>query len=363
MNSALESKKSATVKVNLQTFHTQIQKPKKTKTKPSVGKSEEGAALLCITQVIASGGDIDIINFIGEHLCSKTPQALFTEDGEMRSGTKASLVKAIKDDTGIQSASCLPDTHKQTAVVVDVMHVVRKWSFQKGETFGDVARRYSRNLKSSLPAETDVLHLCCDSYNSNSIKTSERQKRYEKSTRGKVFEVKEHYETPDPQDFFGLSKNKAELLNFLCEEWSKWWFNGPSQGPAKVYLCGGFCDRTRTLVLMPNNVKPTPELQSTQEEGDMRVFLHAIHSAQHEGTERVVIHANDTDIIVLAIYYASNHLNILHELWVQNAPQSYLPVHEIASKLGTPLCRALPQWQRHNQLPVFHRQEKMAGKQ
>lgn len=343
LNDALESKKSATVKVNLQTFHTQNQKPKKTKTKASAGKSEEVSALLRITQVIASGGDVDVISFIGDHECSKTPPALFTEDGEMRSGTKASLVKAIKDDTGIQPTACLPDEHKQTAVVVDAMYVVRQWSFQKGETFGDVAHRYSRNLRSILPATTDVLHICCDSYSSSSIKALERQKRYDKSTRGKTYEVKAHFETPDPQDFFGLSKNKSELLNFLCEEWSKWWFtDGSAQGPTKVYLGGGFCDKTKTLLITPNNVQPVTELNSTQEEADTRVFLHAIHSAQHDGIERVVIHANDTDITVLAIYYSSNHLNILHGLWVQNAPQSYLPIHEIALKLGTPLCRALP---------------------
>ena len=74
------------------------------------------------------------------------------------------------------------------------------------------------------------------------------------------------------------------------------------------------------MMVTPNNVQPVPDLQSTQEEADTHVFLHAIHSAQHEGIERVVIYANDTDIIILAIYYASNHLNILQELWMRNAP-------------------------------------------
>ena len=342
LNGALTTTKSATVKVNLQTFYTQNQKPKKTKPKHTPGKCDEVSALLRITQVIASGGKVDIENFIGNHECSKTPPSLFTEDGEMRSGSKATLLKAIKDDTGIQASTCLPPVSKQTAVVVDAMHVIRQWSFEKGETFGDVAHRYSRILRSILPAETDILHICCDSYSSNSTKAVERQKRYDRSKSGKVYEVKEHYETPDPKEFFGLSKNKEQLQDFLCEEWSNWWFSSSHQGPTKLYLGGGFCDKTKAVLVSPGNVQPVLGLQSTQDEADTRVLLHTLYTAQNEDVERVVIYANDTDIIVLAVYYAATHLSLLQELWVRNAPQSYLPIHEIAAKLGKPLCRALP---------------------
>lgn len=61
-----------------------------------------------MAQVVASGGEVDITNFIGNHECSQTPPSLFTEDGEMRSVSKASLVKAIKDETGIHALSSLP---------------------------------------------------------------------------------------------------------------------------------------------------------------------------------------------------------------------------------------------------------------
>ena len=59
LSKALLSSKSVTTKVNLQTFHTQNQKPKKSKVKPSAGKSVEIAALLRITQVLANGGEVD----------------------------------------------------------------------------------------------------------------------------------------------------------------------------------------------------------------------------------------------------------------------------------------------------------------
>ena len=172
----------------------------------------------------------------------------------------------------------------------------------------------------------------------SSIKAAERQRRYDHTKTGKTHEVREHFDTPYPQDFFGLSKNKRELQNFLCEKWSRWWFRSSLQGPTKVYLGGGFSDKNKTVLVTPNAIQPIAGLQSTQEEADNHVILHTIHSAQNDGVERVVIYINDTDIIVLAMCYAATHLNVLQELWVRDAPQSYLPIHEIAANLGTPLC-------------------------
>ncbi|XP_014669530.1 PREDICTED: uncharacterized protein LOC106810621 [Priapulus caudatus] len=59
-----DQKKPSTVKVN--TFHTQNKKPKKSAAKTAAsGKSNEITALLRMTQIIASGGELDIVDFIG----------------------------------------------------------------------------------------------------------------------------------------------------------------------------------------------------------------------------------------------------------------------------------------------------------
>ena len=56
-------------------------------------KSDEVAALLRMTQMVNSGGEVDIVNFIGNNECSKNPPSLYNEDGTMRAaGTKASPV-------------------------------------------------------------------------------------------------------------------------------------------------------------------------------------------------------------------------------------------------------------------------------
>ena len=44
-----------------------------------------------MTQMVASGGEVDIVNLIVNHECSKTPPSLYNEDGIMRAaGTNAS---------------------------------------------------------------------------------------------------------------------------------------------------------------------------------------------------------------------------------------------------------------------------------
>ena len=83
-------------------------------------------------------------------------------------------------------------------------------------------------------------------------------------------------------------------------------------------------------------------LESTQQEADTRVVLHSIYSVQNEDVERIIIHANDTDIVIICVYYASTLLRDLPELWVRTARDSYLPIHGITAALGPASCRALP---------------------
>jgi len=133
--------------VKLKTFHIQTAQAKKSKPQSAVpGKSDEVAALLRITQIAASGGEVDIVNFIGKHECSKRPQSLFNEDGSMRSaGTKSTFVKALKEETKVSSSPSLPPEERKTAVVVDAMYAIRRWSFHKEETFSVIGKRHLHN--------------------------------------------------------------------------------------------------------------------------------------------------------------------------------------------------------------------------
>ena len=85
-----------------------------------------------MTQIVASGGEVDIVNFIGNHDCSKTPPSLFNEDGTMKAaGTKDSLVKVLREETGARAVPNLPQRNLKKAVVVDAMSLFVAGPFEQ----------------------------------------------------------------------------------------------------------------------------------------------------------------------------------------------------------------------------------------
>ena len=212
-----DPKKKRVVKLN--TFHTQNQKQNKSQQKAKkTENNDEISTLRRLTQIHASGEEMELSDFIGKHECSDYPPSLFQEDGSMRSGTKSSLLKVLKEETGISPHQNLPEDDESTAVVVDAMGSIRRWSFHKGESYGAIAERYFHQLMSEIPRYTCSIHFCCDRYSSDSLKALERDQRCLKAKATKVYEIQEQYLAPDPLDFFAVSQNKANLLDFICEE-------------------------------------------------------------------------------------------------------------------------------------------------
>ena len=105
---------------------TQNASRKKSKHQPAgPRKSDEVAALLRMTQIIASGGEVDIVNFIGNHECINTPPSLFNEDGTTSAaGTKANLDKVLREETGVSAVPNLQQHNLKTAVVVDAFYAL-----------------------------------------------------------------------------------------------------------------------------------------------------------------------------------------------------------------------------------------------
>ena len=191
------------------------------KNEKSTKWSDEVTALLRLTQMMASGAEVDIVNTIGKYECSKFPPSLFDETGKMRAtGTKSRLFKCMIADLQTSCESPLPSPHMRTAIIVDVMHVIRNLSFHKGESFAAIADRYKHHLLNDVPQNTCVVHLCCDRYWSPSLKDAEREDRASKVKQSKMYEVKDHFQAPEPSEFFPISANKEQLLQYLCERWA-----------------------------------------------------------------------------------------------------------------------------------------------
>ena len=140
------------------------------------------------------------------------------------------------------------------------------------------------------------------------------------------------------------SENKSSLLSYLCEKWDNDEEAGPQlEKDLKLFLAGGFRDATKSVLLTNGSISLVPELESNQEEADTRLLLHAVY-ATRVGTKRIVVLANDTDVVILSIYYFRTLLHEvgLHELWMKTEEDTYLPIHDIAFALDDEICRALP---------------------
>lgn len=75
----------------------------------------------------------------------------------------------------------------------------------------------------------------------------------------------------------------------------------------------------------------------SHEEADTRIFVHARHALM-EGNQTLMIKANDTDIIVIAIYILPSLQELgLQKLWIafgQGTHLKWIPIHDIISTLG-----------------------------
>ena len=72
--------------------------------------------------------------------------------------------------------------------------------------------------------------------------------------------------------------------------------------------------------------------------------MHVKHAIQ-DGFKNVMIIANDTDVVVLALYYF--HRLQVETLWIRfgvGRNISWIPIHEIADELGEEKCSAIVFW-------------------
>lgn len=113
------------------------------------------------------------------------------------------------------------------------------------------------------------------------------------------------HKAPDPQEFFAKSANKANLLRFLFDGWCESEVLSPALGSTRLYLGGGFKEETKTMLLTEGSATAVLALESTQKEAGTRVILHSIYSVQNEQVERAIIYVNDTEIIIICLYYAA----------------------------------------------------------
>ena len=123
--------------------------------------------------------------------------------------------------------------------------------------------------------------------------------------------------------FMDLPENKANLTYFLSTQLM---MEARKTQPAhNVITAGGFEKQT---VVASSQESDVHLLQSSHEEADTRIILHA-KSACRNGYERVIVSCRDTDVLVLLTHFA---VQLTQEMWMRAGMRQqmrYIAVHVI----------------------------------
>ncbi|CAH3155591.1 unnamed protein product [Porites lobata] len=187
----------------------------------------------------------------------------------------------------------------------------------------------------------DRVDIVFDQYRDMSIKSHERSRRGSSS----ALEVKINSpSTPVPKQwakYISNPRNKTNLCTFLTQALSELGKKKLPQGKCLV-IGGGCSDGESSLHIRRDHPTVTlSDLQANHEEADTRLLFHAKHASQPDS--RIIIHSPDTDVLVLGISFY-DELGC-KELWLRTGSKDrlrYIPLHEISTKVGPKICKALP---------------------
>lgn len=235
----------------------------------------------------------------------------------------------------------------ESAFMIDVMSNIRRIPTTKLKTFQDFLDTFVARIIVLCP-DAQRIDFVFDSYCEGSIKDSERSSRCSH----KPIEINEltlQTQLPKEMDHFWSSSRNKQKLQLLLKDYISQQVVMQLMEGVLVVLSGTEVDGeiTPCIAVLDETVITLHELHSNIEEADVRLIPHAVHATQSDfNINRIVVLSNDTDVIVLHIYFWNMlHNQGLKELWVKAGlgdTTRYIPIHTLANKLGQDLCKVLP---------------------
>ena len=167
-----------------------------------------------------------------------------------------------------------------------------------------------------------------------SIKDAERVKRASES--GVRFKnTSAGHKIKQWRRFLSESENKTALIKFITDEWQNDACKSMVGSKTLLVTCGQGCWR-----ITKDHVSRVMELESTQEEADTRLILHAKHAAD-KGFRVVVIVCEDTDVFIMALSFSKDMHCDLYQRRSAGARTEYLDMRKLRLTLGDEMSEAL----------------------
>jgi hypothetical protein len=273
--------------------------------------------------LIASSRNLQMKDVL-KHPLGPLPWALANCDGTLKKTNKASLAKHLEQKTAV--ADVIP---QPSVCLIDGMSLVQK-AHGEHKTFGEVSEHILMSALNAGSRSTRV-DVIFDVYKATSIKNAERVKRGS----GVLFTNISHgHKIHQWRKLLACSDSKTSLIKFLTTDWQK-----PSLrerlGDTELYVtCEEKCIR-----ITKNGCDEVMCLQSTQEEADTRLLLHAHQAAPN--FESAIIVADDTDVLILGLAFSKDiDCNVYMKSGTQTRTR-FIDVTKLAHVLGESVCNAL----------------------
>ncbi|KAL2102045.1 hypothetical protein ACEWY4_003806 [Coilia grayii] len=262
------------------------------------------------------------------------PQALANVDGSLAKTNKAKLMHVLQEE--IHPSTTVKDIPNGSVWIWDAMALVQQLKPQP--TFGQYADHVLRTLV-HLAKETNSteLHFVCDTYTNLSVKNAERSRRAEQGyQRIKIYG--DEQKTPKQwKKFLACGENKNNLLEYFFQRWAISAENIIGNNTI-ITTHGSKCHamqvNERGLVI--TEIK---DLESTHEEADTRIVLHAAYAAK--SCSDLVIRSPDTDVFVLTLAFCKQIDSHLYFHTGKERDTHITDISRLHTHLGEAKCDAL----------------------
>lgn len=276
--------------------------------------------------VMAQNRDIQMADVLA-HPMGPLPWALSTPEGSLRKTNKAALGTLLQ-----RNVAPAEETPISSATVIDGMSLIQKLRGEQAN-FGEVAKSvFSMALREGQSSKR--VDIVFDTYQDVSIKNLEREARGEE-TGPQLQNITAKQIVRQWIKFLTNSSNKTSLISFLVNEWKKPEYTVLLNEKILFATDGEMCFR-----ITKDFTEEVPDLQSTHEEADGRMLLHAAHAAE-DGYQSVIICTEDTDVFIMCMAFHQQIKVPLFQKCGTKARKRLVDIGKVAAATGIPNCKAL----------------------
>ena len=322
-------------KVNLKTWKT----ARKTKTNPSTANitalKADRALFARFLVVTLSRPEIILKESIGTFEYAVFPRSVYTLDGSLRSSVNKSKLMSLLEGLVRGDSSSTKDTQRNSCKrvqIIDGMAVVQlmgkpAW-VRTVQHLGD----HFVNVIESKSINSQEVHVVFYRYDfDKSLKEKTRQTR-QKNRRSVAYDISDDavIEKVSLQELLSNQGNKQKLTVYLAGHLLKRKEHSPI-----TYVT------TTELESCKSNKLSLEHLQSSHEEADTKIFLHAL-DATKRGASSIYIESPDTDVLVLAVWCYPELCTNTTMMMGTNKNRRVVDIGAIYSALGDKKASALP---------------------